>query len=731
VRVKSGRGSNRVGFGPQTSSCRRSGAIARRAAILLSGTAAIAVDASPARAIVINDLVVGSEQAAAANYFDSTNAYPNVGSLRYLVNPPPDGFTFITSGCTGSLINARTILTAVHCLYDTTGQPKTNASGHPTDTTPEIFTGVSFRQEAVGAPGNAFSGFKGNLVFRNDTRAAQDYPAEKDLAVISLAQPLTNPAPVRLLMLQQGQAGFPTLGTTITMVGYGAYGTGSNPFIRWVPAVPNPLDPKNPEPSPVDIGTQFDNRRRVAMSSLGAYAPMSRIYEGSNVNQYFFFSQFRNPLSQNDPNFFSLPNPPLRFEGGTAPGDSGGPLFAMINGQLTQIGLVRGGQPVSIAYCRDKKESTATPCLPEDPRPEVGRLTRDGYGEFSDWTPINLFLQWIDQNNPQRDVTAAQGNFKWSNAAAWMDSVPGVTSAVPNNTVNYRDPEGDIVARYYNVTLSNPGTITLDMNPQIDNLSIMGAQSRLVIDAPYTLEVLLGTKLSDGTLTMAGGTLATSEFLMSGGLLTGYGTVVGSPNFQGPCGNNVCVTVTGGMVAPVGTLSIQGNYTQTGGRLQFQLAPSGANGLLGVSNTATLGGTLGAFVTPGLYDLWTRYSLLTAGEVKGEFAQFISSPPSAFLSLSGPFYTGTSVDVTLTRTPFGAVAGLNANQRAVGNALEGAYRTTLTGAAATLYTNLLMNGHTQFVVATLRRGHHGGAEHCLRHRPHVRLADDGSGGVLA
>jgi uncharacterized protein with beta-barrel porin domain len=44
------------------------------------------------------------------------------------------------------------------------------------------------------------------------------------------------------------------------------------------------------------------------------------------------------------------------------------------------------------------------------------------------------------------------------------------------------------------------------------------------------------------------------------------------------------------------------------------------------------------------------------------------------------------------RTPFGAVAGLNANQRAVGNALEGAYRTTLTGSAAQLYTNLLMTG---------------------------------------
>jgi outer membrane autotransporter protein len=191
---------------------------------------------------------------------------------------------------------------------------------------------------------------------------------------------------------------------------------------------------------------------------------------------------------------------------------------------------------------------------------------------------------------------------------------------------------------------------------------------------------------------MAGGTLATSSFLMSGGWLTGAGTIGGSPNFQGPCGNKVCVTVSGGTVAPVGTLSIQGNYTQTGGLLQFQLAPGGANGLLAVSNTATLGGTLGAFVTPGLYGLSTQYTLLTAGTISGQFAQFLSTPPSAFLSLSSPSYTATSVAVTLTRTPFGAVAGLNANQQAVGNALEGAYRTTLTGAAATLYTNLLMTG---------------------------------------
>src|SRR5262245_11281945 len=141
---------------------------------------------------------------------------------------------------------------------------------------------------------------------------------------------------------------------------------------------------------------------------------------------------------------------------------------------------------------------------------------------------------------------------------------------------------------------------------------------------------------------------------------------------------------------PAGTSST-GYYTQTGGLLQFQLAPGGS-GKITVANTATLGGALGAFVTPGLYGLSTQDTLLTAGAISGQFTQFLSTPPSAFLSLSGPVYTATSVGVTVTRTPFNALAGLTANQLAVGNALEGAYNTALTGPAKQLYSNLLITG---------------------------------------
>ena len=60
--------------------------------------------ATDVRAIDLNDPAAAAA-GGISNYWDTINSYPNVASLFN-----------VSSECTGSLINSRTILTAAHCL---------------------------------------------------------------------------------------------------------------------------------------------------------------------------------------------------------------------------------------------------------------------------------------------------------------------------------------------------------------------------------------------------------------------------------------------------------------------------------------------------------------------------------------------------------------------------------------------------------------------------------------
>jgi outer membrane autotransporter protein len=619
---------------------------ARRLAALLGGTALIGfVAGQPARAVTINDQIA-AQVGGVANYWDQTNVYSNVVRVQL----PGGRF------CTGTLVNSRTILTAAHCMLNNNGGY--NGGALSVSFSPDTRSNINPRVTVSTAILNAYhpSG--------NDSRS-------NDIALLSLSTPITNITPAKLLTANPGTAGFPQAGDGLIVAGYGRTGTG--------------LDTSAP-----------DGKRRAAQTVLAGYFPERTLTSfgvqpnipnecTTNSNclvsfgqgtQPFFAAQFRNPQNPAQFNYFNLNATLPTLQGGTSAGDSGGPVFWCPYGaintcrpdQLVEIGELFGGA-----------------------NPSGGRWL---YGHISEWTPLNLFAAWIAQNNPQRLVSANSGNFNWSNPGGWSDSVLGQTNFAPNNAVFYNRASGtdpsENFARYYQVILSNPGTITLDMNPTVDTLTIAGAQSQLVLPSGLTLSTVLSTTLAAGTLAMAGGTLSSPEVLISGGLLTGTGTIVADGGNTGLCATGVCNT--GGTVMPVGTLTVEGNYTQTGGALAYQLTPSSASGTLAVTGTAALGGTLAATVTPGLYANTTRYSVVvTANPVIGQFAQVASS--SVFLPAAAT-YNPTSVDLTLNRIPFGAVSGLSGNQRAVGNALESSYSTSLSGQQAAFYGNILASATT-------------------------------------
>ncbi|MCP3473914.1 autotransporter domain-containing protein [Bradyrhizobium sp. CCGUVB1N3] len=264
----------------------------------------------------------------------------------------------------------------------------------------------------------------------------------------------------------------------------------------------------------------------------------------------------------------------------------------------------------------------------------------------------------------------------------------------------------------YSSTLGNTGTITaagfqgtgvvmFGDGSTVTNAGTISATG--AVGMAVTIVSINDTITNNGTI--KGGVDGASLFSYGTGgtTITNNGTLDGRIYVLGVSNsltNAGLITITDpGTALAANNLNFGGTFTQTAqGTLALRVDAAGLHDGMWVNGQANLDGTLRVALQPGLYQSSTTYTnvlasglLIPAGStsVVGQFATVTSS--SAFFNATAT-YNAASVDVTLTRQSFGAVAGETQNQRAVGNALEAGYSTALTGSAATFFTQLLQAG---------------------------------------
>jgi hypothetical protein len=178
------------------------------------------------------------------------------------------------------------------------------------------------------------------------------------------------------------------------------------------------------------------------------------------------------------------------------------------------------------------------------------------------------------------------------------------------------------------------GTMVANVNTSIAGFDNAGT---VTIAAGGTFSTFGLDYIQSAGTTTVDGTLVAPNVEVNGGSLTGSGTIQAN-------------VINAGTVAPgdtFGTLTIQGNYTQTAtGVLDIHISGANAYGQLAVTGSATLSGTLQmSFVNGYVPAVGTDFQILTFADSAGSFTTELGlSLPPLFLN---PVWQSNSLTLTV------------------------------------------------------------------------------------